>query len=534
MSDSTTTKKAEAIESVRTYEVIPPKVPKYLRWIYLLDSFGVEAHGIDRYTPEERLEYVNSTRNGRSWQFFHTFGLWVAACGGLTSMSSFFLPTLVFGLNLRDSMVSGIISMNLGCAVAAYFSTMGSKSGCRQIVGARLLFGTWGVKLVSVICIVGGVGWSVVNCVVGGQVFAAVSGAPLDVGIVIISVLSVVIAVFGIKVLIRFQTILSLPIIIAVILFYVVVCDKAHHIPASNKLIKDLGYSLETTRGNWLSFFTIGYSVTASWGSGASDYYAMFPEDTSSFLVYFLTFLGLSIPTTLVAVVGTLCGTIAYSYQPWLTAYNSGGVGGLMNETFDKWGRFGQFVMIVWYFSLICNNIMNTYSAAFEFQLLDKRLIYVPRWCWAFLIALIYFALSIAGKEHFSTIIGNFLPMLAYWISMYITILVLENVLFRRTPKLRKMHWREFENDETSADKYLFNWNNWDSRANTTNGFAAMSSFIVGAVGAVVGMNQTYWQGPIARKIGAYGGDIGFWLCMAFTAVIYPPLRYLELKRFGK
>ena len=163
MSDSTTTKKAEAIESVRTYEVIPPKVPKYLRWIYLLDSFGVEAHGIDRYTPEERLEYVNSTRNGRSWQFFHTFGLWVAACGGLTSMSSFFLPTLVFGLNLRDSMVSGIISMNLGCAVAAYFSTMGSKSGCRQIVGARLLFGTWGVKLVSVICIVGGVGWSVVN-----------------------------------------------------------------------------------------------------------------------------------------------------------------------------------------------------------------------------------------------------------------------------------------------------------------------------------------------------------------------------------
>lgn len=524
--------KKEAQFATNSIDVVPSNTPDYLKWIYRLDEFGVEAHGIDRYTPEERLEYVNSTPHGRWWQIGHTFGLWAAACGGLTSMSSFFLPTLVFGLGLKDSMVSGIVSMNLGCAVAAYFSVMGPRSGCRQIVGARLLFGVWGVKVVSVICIVGAVGWSVVNCVVGGQVFAAVSGAPLSVGIIIISVLSAVVAIFGIRVLVRFQTAFALPIIVAVILFYVVVCEKTQYIHDSNQLVGNLGYSRETIRGNWLSFFTIGYSVTATWGSGASDYYAMFPEDTLALLVYALTFLGLSLPTTLVAVVGTLCGTIAYSYQPWNTAYNTGGVGGLMNETFKKWDRFGQFVMIVWFLSLVCNNIMNTYSAAFEFQLMDSKLVFVPRWCWTIVITAIYFGLSIAGKEHFSTIISNFLPMLGYWISMYITILLQENVLFRRTAKLRLMHWREF--DTEGAEKHLYNWPKWNVARNTTCGFAAMVAFAVGVLGAVVGMNQTYWQGPIARKIGAYGGDIGFWLCMGFTGVAYPPLRYWELKKLGK
>lgn len=526
--------KADSVVESSSYHIETRQLPRWLSWIYQLDSFGVEAHGIHRYTPEERLEYVNSVNNGRLWQFVHTFGLWVAACGGLTSMSSFFLSGLVFELNLRDSMVSGIISMNLGCAVAAYFSTMGSQSGCRQMVGARLLFGVWGVKVVSLICIVGGVGWSVVNCVLGGQIFAAVSGAPLSVGIIIIAVLSVIVAVFGIKVLVRFQTVLAVPIIVAVVLFYVVVCDKSQYISHSNAVIKQQKYDSASVRGNWLSFFTIGYSVTASWGSGASDYYAMFPEDTPLMNVYLLTFLGLSIPTTLVAVVGTLCGSIARGYAPWFNAYDQGGIGALMNEAFSKWGRFGQFVMIVWYLSLVCNNIMNTYSAAFEFQLLDERLVYVPRWCWAFVIAVVYFVLSIAGKQHFATIISNFLPMLAYWISMYITILALENILFRRNLATRRRHPKEFPEHNDTNPAYIYNWNMWNSTANITYGFAAMSSFVIGAVGAVVGMNQTYWQGPIARKIGAYGGDIGFWLCMAFTGAVYPPLRFLELKKFGK
>ncbi|KAK6457398.1 purine-cytosine transport protein [Scheffersomyces xylosifermentans] len=516
------------IESVESSHFAPPK---YISWIYKLDSFGIETRGIERVSTEERRQIAANTT--RTSQFIHVIGLWIAACGGLTSMSSFFLPTLLFGLNLRDSLVSGLISMILGCLVPAYCSTMGPKSGCRQMVGARFLFGQWGVKFVSLICIVGGIGWSVVNCVLGGQLLSAINNdIPLAVGIVVIGVISLIVAVFGIRVLLRFQTITSIPLIIASILFYVVVCKKIDYIHDSNSLVKEAGYSGLTTRGNWLSFFTIGYSVTATWGSGASDYYILFPEDTPSYQIFIVTFLGISVPTTFVAIVGTICGSIAYAYKPWNDAYASFGVGGLINECFKPWGRFGSFVVVLLYISLICNNIMNTYSIAFEFQLIDRKLAVVPRWCWAVLVTVIYIVLSVAGKEHFSTILSNFLPMLGYWISMYITILLEENIMFRSTVKTKQLHHREF--NEKASDHWNYNWRNWNKPSGITMGLAAASAFLIGVAGAVLGMNQVYFRGPIAKKIGDYGGDVGFWLCGIFTGVTYPLLRYLELRKFGR
>lgn len=509
-----------------------PVYPRYVSWLHKLDAFGVEARGIERVTPQERKKIALLKRHSRTRQFILVAGLWFAACGGLTLMSSFFLPTLVYGLDLKNALVSGLIAMIIGCLVPAYCSTMGAKSGCRQMVSARFLFGPWGIRFVSLICIVGGVGWSVVNCVLGGQVLAAILGVDVAVGIVVISVASLVVAVFGIKILLRFQTALAVPITIAVILLYVVVLQKRAYIPVANEMVHLLGMNSATATGNWLSFFTVGYSVTATWGSGASDYYILFPEDTPSYQVFLMTFLGISVPTTFVAIIGTYAGTIAYAYQPWNDAYGSNGVGGILNSAFVEWGRFGQFVVVVLFLSLVCNNIMNTYSCAFEFQLIDRRLALVPRWCWAVLITVIYLVLSLAGKSHFSTILSNFLPMLGYWISMYITLLLEENFLFRSFNSLKKLHSREFETPGSWI--YMYNWDLWNRPENITLGIAAALSFAVGVAGAVLGMNQVYYRGVLAAKIGDDGGDIGFWLCMAFCGVAYPPLRYLELRRFGR
>lgn len=520
--------------------------PKWLQWAFKVDSIGFEARGIERVTPEERKNYAQSQKHSKLKQLIHVMGLWFAACGGLTTMSSFFLPSLIYGLNVKNSMVSGIVSMIIGCLVPAYTSTMGAKSGLRQMVSARFLFGWWGVRFIALVCIVGGIGWSVVNCVLGGQVLSAISSGklPLEVGIVIISVISLVVAVFGIKVLLRFQTVLAIPITIAAILFYVVVCQKSSYFGETNKLIAELNSTSATLRGNWLSFFTVGYSVTATWGSGAADYYILFPEDTPSYQVFLLTFLGIAIPSTFVSVSAVLCGCIAYLYEPWNNAYNEYGIGGLLAESFKVWGGFGKFVVVLFFLSLVCNNIMNTYSCAFEFQLIDQKLVMVPRWMWATLVTIIYLVISLAGRLHLSTIISNFLPMLGYWISMYITILLEENIIFRSSERVKKMHFQEFEEDnfeqvESSAPiqswvKNLYNWDKWDNPKCVTMGLAASASFAVGIVGAVVGMNQTYWRGPIARKIGDNGGDVGFWLCMAFSGVAYPVLRYFELKKFGR
>lgn len=531
--------------------------PKCIAWMYVVDRFGVEGRGIERVEPEERKN------NASFFQFLSVIGLWFAGCGGITTMSSFFLPTIWFGLNMKQSLLAGLIGINLGCLVPAYCSVMGPKSGCRQMVTARFLFGHWGVKFVSLIVILGGIGWSVVNCVVGGQILQAVSQdkVSLALGIVIVFLGSWVVGVFGIRVLLKFQGIVAIPTNIAILLYYIVVCKKGSWILETNTMVSELGYDSLTVTGHWLSFFTIAYSCTATWGSCASDYYILFPAETSGIKVFLVTFFGIAVPSNFAAIVGLLAGTISYSYQPWADAYTAFGIGGLINEPFVPWGRFGKFVVVLLYVSVICNTIMNTYSSAFEVQLISRKLAIIPRWIWATFISVIYLVISLAGKEHLSTIIGNVLPMLGYWITIYITMLLEENFLFRNK-FTKKLHFKEFEvlsdekdvesdlqkadyttevrtdvsdNETQEADfSELYNWSNWNQSSKITTGIAAALAFIAGAVGAAMGMNQVYFMGPIAKKIGEYGGDVGMWLCAAFCGVVYPFLRYFELRRFGR
>jgi len=47
-------------------------------------------------------------------------------------------------------------------------------------------------------------------------------------------------------------------------------------------------------------------------------------------------------------------------------------------------------------------------------------------------------------------------------------------------------------------------------------------------------MAQTWYIGPIAARLGPFGGDMGFEFAVAFAGVMYPPLRWLEIKRFGR
>lgn len=495
-----------------------------LQWLHALDKLGVEERGIERVIPEERLD-------GSVWKnYIEVLGLWFAGCGGVTTMSSFFYPTLSYGLNMKQSLIAGLVGLNIGCLVPAYCATLGPKSGCRQMVTARFLFGQWGTKFIALVCILGGIGWSAVNCVLGGQMLSAISGTPLSTGIIVIVLVSWLVAVFGIRVLLRFQIAAAVPANIAILLFYIVVGKKASYISIANGLTRELGHAASTVTGNWLTYFTITYSTTATWGSCASDYYILFPDNTSELKIFLVTFFGIAIPSNFAAIVGTLAGAIAYSNTEWIEAYNKFSVGGLFAVAFSVWGNFGKFVVVVLYISLICNTIINTYSGAFQFQLVDMKLAIVPRWVWATLISAIYLAVSLAGKENLSDIISTVLPMLGYWISIYICLLLEENILFRRG-NVKEYHHVEFEGDEKSK---TYSWDKWDKPKYRAAGYACAAAFCCGVVGAVMGMDQVYYVGPIAKRIGASGGDIGMWLAMLFSGVVYPGLRLWELKKMGR
>ena len=66
-------------------------------------------------------------------------------------------------------------------------------------------------------------------------------------------------------------------------------------------------------------------------------------------------------------------------------------------------------------------------------------------------------------------------------------------------------------------------------------GVAGVTAFLFGVLGAVMGMAQVWFVGPIGKLIGnpKFGGDLGFELAFTFSAISYFCLRTIE-KRIMK
>lgn len=163
------------------------------------------------------------------------------------------------------------------------------------------------------------------------------------------------------------------------------------------------------------------------------------------------------------------------------------------------------------------------------------------------MLTAIYLVCAIVGRNKFSDILGNFLPMVGYWILMYFIMLLEENTIFR-SHRFHHLYTEENEDIAASAHKIdgpvglykkrpnvFYNFAIWNDYTRLTQGLAATLAFLFGAAGAAVGMSQAYWVGPLARKVGGEeGGDIAMWLCMGFSGVVYPWARYVELKKYGR
>lgn len=523
--------KVEVLEDHKAYEraVSNNKIVRALqKFSDKLDSFGVESRGIERIQPYERA-------TDKKKAILQVLGLWLAASGGLSSLSSFILGPLVFQLGLRDSFVYGFVGQFIGCIAAAYCSIMGPRSGCRQMVSARYLFGWYFVKLVALTAIVGVLGWSVTNSVLGGQILQMVSDdkCPLEAGIVIVACVSVVVSIFGIKQLLRVETFLSFPILVSFFLMYISMRGEYKFLHVSESV-----GDAATIKGHQLSFLALAYSVTSTWGGIASDYYLVFPETAKDIEVFSITFIGIFVPTTFTSVVGLLLGNIAYTNPAWNEVYESNGLGGLLTIAYSSWGKGARLFPVLLFLSLITNNIINSYSAAFGIQLAGVFLAKVPRFIWVILVTIAYLVAALVGRNNFSEILGNFLPMIGYWTSIYFALLLEENFIFR-TSRFHHLYTKENEVPNDNSDhrysrKQFYNWTIWNDYDRLTHGFAAIFASCCGIAGAVVGMNQTYYVGPISAMIGDDGGDLGMWLAISFAGITYPLARYVELKVYGR
>ena len=200
--------------------------------------------------------------------------------------------------------------------------------------------------------------------------------------------------------------------------------------------------------------------------------------------------------------------------QSWTDAYGISS-GALLLQAYDGLGGFGSFCVVILALGSVTNNAPCTYAAALTIQALGRYAKATPRWFWCVVITVIELVCSVAGRNHLFSIFENFLPIMSYWICPWLTIAIEEHVLFHQ---LRGVP---------------FNWAAWEDRKQLPVGAAALFAWLVGWAGAIIGMEQVWYHGPVASLVGGYGGDIGAWMSIGFAGVVYPGLRWLEVKQFG-
>lgn len=345
----------------------------------------------------------------------------------------------------------------------------------------------------------------------------------IAVGVVIVALCVCVVSVFGIKAFNQYERYASrtdaledfktlnddyrfawIPQIIA--LFVLLGC-------ASSKFdtsLRSTGSS-SAIAANRFSFFCLMLYVPNSWAGAASDFYVYYPETTPKWKVFCLSLTGLTLSFALVNMIGIGLGSGIVSNVAWSDAYDIS-AGALITAGLAPVHGFGKFCAVVIALGVIANSVPGTYNAALGCQVLGRYLRAVPRWIWCIVMVLIQLVCGLTGRNQLSIIFTNFLALMGYWLMVMITIALEEHLIFRRAVG--------------------FDWSAWEDKKRLPVGLAALLSFLLGWVGAVLGMSQVWFVGPVAEI--ANGADVGVWLGCAFACVCFPPLRYLEIRKFGR
>lgn len=368
--------------------------------------------------------------------------------------------------------------------------------------------GWWPSRLCVLLNIVIMVGYGLVDTLIAGQMLSAVNGTGLTVivGVIISSIITLVICLFGIKIFHHYERYAFLP-QLAVFLILVGVAG-----PSFNTSTRTAGDG-PTRSADRMSFFFLCVSGPLAWSPAAADFYVYFPPTAKRWKVFLSAVIGLGLACIITNLLGVGVGSGIATEPAWNSAYEDS-VGALLVEIFSPLGTFGHFCSVIIALGLIANNVPGTYSAALSFQLLGRWLAAIPRPIWTIVATAIYTICACVGRNELFKVFQNFLALMGYWTAIWVSLTLEEEIIFRRK-------------------NGGYDWSVWSDWKRLPIGIAALIAFCVGWVGAILGMYQTYFTGPLAGLVGE-GIDLGMPVGASWAALLCPPLRWLELKYIGR
>lgn len=442
---------------------------------------NVEKRSID-FIPEE--ERHGSVRN--------LFSVWFAANMQITALVTGALA-VVFGLNLFWSIIAIIVGNLLGAIFMASHSAQGPKLGIPQMIQSRAQFGVVGAIIPLTVVILMYIGFFASSGVLGAQALSSATSLSVTWSIIILSVVTFVVTVFGYDVIHVMQKYLS----ILFTIVFLIATVRIFMLPLPAKSWSPSHFNL--------GIFLLTVSVVATWqltyAPYVADYSRYLPSNTPASKTFLYSYGGTVIGTMWMM----LLGVILTASIPKYLDNSSANLANLFGGGFD----FVLYLVIV--FGVLGINVLNLYGAFMSttttLEVFTKLRATPKSRFWLVLsVTIVGTALAIWGQGNFLNNFSNFMLLLMYFLVPWTAINLLDFYVLRK--------------GEYNI-KDIFDINGQYGKFNRIS----IASYLIAIAVEMPFINTTVYEGPIAKALG--GADLAWIVGLIVPSVLY----YYPMKR---
>lgn len=410
------------------------------------------------------------------------FTLWFSANMQITTIATGAILGFL-GLSIPWIIVAILLGNIIGAAIMSLHSTQGPSIGVPQMIQTRAQFGFTAAILPILVVLLSYVGFWASSAVLGGSAIASLTHSSTTLGIAIVFVLTSILTIFGYDLIHRYQRYMSWLFGAAFLAWTIGFLLKGHlaHVPAVHGV-------------HWGVFF-LGVSIALSWqitySVAVSDYSRYLPKAIKSGRTFINTFLGTTIASVWMMVIGALLS---------LAAPKLGDVAAVGRYA----GSLAWAMMIIMLLGVVSANVINSYGGMLCIETITGTFakLKASQTRRASLILVVGVAgavLAVLGQGNFLNNLTNFILFLLYL----------------------AVPWSAIN----LVDFYFVRYGQYDPRSFVEPGsygqinVMAIVAYILGFLIELPFMNSTIFEGPIAKALG--GADISWIPGIIVSAGLY-------------
>jgi len=446
--------------------------------------FALETHSVE-FIPQE-LRHGKPADLMPLW-FAANMCLPVAAAGAATTLG---------GLSFGWATAGIVIGVVLGTLLVAGHSAQGPHLGLPQMIQSRAQFGYYGAAFPLLFAVFMYLGFYGAGAVLGAQALHSLVHMPVSVGILLLSVLSIAVAVFGYDFIHRFERYLAVVVgvaFVAVTLLLIFGSSGTIAAPGHERFV--------------LGPFLLAVSVAATSQVGfavyAADYSRYLPASVSNRSVFWYTYAGLAISGLWLMILGA-----------WLNLHFAGGpVGGIDTVAGRAGAWFVKVTDVVLVVGILSINALNIYGS--YMSSLSIATTFFRRWRGGLRLRLGFILPVGAVATYVSFLYKSSL------LSSYETFLTLTLALI--------IPWTAIN----LTDYYLVRHGRYDpDEIHNPDGIygkfsaAGAVAYLVGVAVQIPFMNNSAIDGPIAKSL--HNGDISWLVGAVVAGTVYYAMTRLQ------